>query len=380
MNNQIFKEMNKYLKKGSKILLYIILVLVLITLVFTTALWIKSPGKADPILASNGKFLSGSISSIEKVTLGGVEQYLIVRGADSTKPVMLFLHGGPGSPEFSFIKETNPDLEKDFVMVYWEQRGAGKSFSKQIMSESMNLSQFISDTKELSLILSKRFNQKKIFLMGHSWGSLLGILTANQYPELFYAYFGIGQVCNQYRGERVSFEWVKEQAKIRNDKKAIKKLSSMTFPDSLATSDKWINFIMYERNYVSKFGGGITHKMTSMWPVIKMILDAKEYSLGEKLNYMPASMFSLEHLWPEVININLSNEIDSMQIPVYIFQGKFDYQTPYIVAKDFFDRLKAPEKELFTFENSAHSPIMEEPDKFNSIIIEKTKNCLNIED
>jgi len=370
--------MKNILTKIAKIVLYTLGTLLVALLLISAILWIKSPGKPDPITDSTGSALPGSISSIEKIMLGGVEQYIIVRGADSTKPVMLFLHGGPGSPEYSFMKATNSNLENDFVMVYWEQRGAGKSFSKQILGESMNLSQFISDTKELSLILAKRFNQKKIFLMGHSWGSLLGILTSYQYPELFHAYFGIGQVCDQYRGERVSFEWVKEQAKIRNDGKAIKKLSSMTFPDSLATSDTWINFIMYERNYVSKFGGGVTHKMTSMWPVVKMILDAKEYTLSEKLNYMPASMFSLEHLWPEVINKNLSKEIDSMQVPVYIFQGKFDYQTPYIVAKDFFDQLKAPEKEFFTFENSAHSPIMEEKDKFNSIILEKTNAILGL--
>ena len=102
-------------------------------------------------------------------------------------------------------------------------------------------------------------------------------------------------------------------------------------------------------------GGGITHEMTGMWPVVKMVLNAREYTFKDKINFMPASLYSLEKLWPDVININLSNEIDSMQIPVYIFQGKYDYQTPYVLAKEFYDQLKAPKKEFFTFENSAHS-------------------------
>lgn len=361
------------MKKILKILLYTLSSLLTVALLLLIYLWIISRGKPDPVTDNNGKIISGSISNIEKVVLGGQEQYLIIRGADSTKPVMLYLHGGPGSPEIAFLKETNTSIEKDFVMVYWEQRGAGKSFNKNIPAESMNLNQLISDTKELSEKLAKRFNQDKIYLMGHSWGSFLGILTANQYPELYHAYFGIGQVCYQYKGEQISFEWAKEQAKLNNESDALEALNSITFPDSIASSTVWAEYLMPERKYVMQFGGGVTHELTGMWPVIKMVLSAKEYTFSDKINFIRGSMFSLKHLWPEVINHNLFNDIDSMQVPVYIFQGKYDYQTPYALAKDFFDQLKAPEKEFFTFENCAHSPNMEEVEKFNSHIISKIK-------
>lgn len=364
--------MKKILRKITKVILYIVGGLLLIILGLAVTLWIKSPGKADPITDINGETLTGSISTIEKMTLGGQEQYLIFRGADTTKPVMLFLHGGPGSPEIAFMKNANQTIENDFVMVYWEQRGAGKSYSKHIPVESMNLAQFISDTQELSEYLAKRFKQEKIYIMGHSWGSFLGILTAYQYPELFHAYLGVGQVCYQYKGEKISFEWAKEQASNHNNEDAVEALSEISFPDSLSNSDIWLDFLMVERRYVTQFGGGVTHEMTGMWPVIKMVLDTKEYTFGEKISFMSASMYSLKHLWPDVVNKNLFNDIDSMQVPVYIFQGKYDYQTPYSVAKDFFDQLKAPQKEFFTFKNSAHSPIMEEVDKFNSIVRVKT--------
>jgi pimeloyl-ACP methyl ester carboxylesterase len=236
----------------------------------------------------------------------------------------------------------------------------------------MSLEQFISDTRELSEILAKRFGKEKIYVMGHSWGSLLGILTAYRYPELFHAYLGCGQVCNQYKGEKVSFEWVRKEAAEHNDKAAVTILSEMNFPDSLTNSEVWLDFLGTERKFVNRFGGGITHDMTGMWPAIKLILKTKEYTFREKLNYMPANMFSLEHLWAEVMNINLSADIDSMQIPVYILQGKYDYQTPSSVAKEFFDQLKAPHKAFFTFNHSAHSPVYEEPDRFNSII----KKCI----
>jgi pimeloyl-ACP methyl ester carboxylesterase len=208
--------------------------------------------------------------------------------------------------------------------------------------------------------------------MGHSWGSLLGILTAYQYPERFHAYFGIGQVAHQYKGERISFEWVKEQANQLNDKSAIKKLSEMKFPDSLASSTEWIDFVINERNYVTKYGGAM-RDLRGMWPMIKMVLSTEEYTFNDKINYMKGNIFSLEHLWPAVIRTNVFTAIDSMKVPVYIFQGIYDYQTPHAVAKDFYDQLKAPEKEFYTFANSAHSPLMEEADKFNSIVREKVK-------
>jgi pimeloyl-ACP methyl ester carboxylesterase len=359
------------MKKILKVLLYILMSIIAIVIGLALFVWANSPGTTAQIADSNGNKIEKSIASIEKIKLGGIDQYLIIRGADTTKPVMLYLHGGPGSPEVSFMRETNTAIENDFVMVYWEQRGAGKSYSKDIPAETMNLDQFIADTKELSEILARRFNKEKIYIMGHSWGSFLGILTAYQYPELFHAYLGVGQVCHQYKGEQISFEWVKEQAEKNNDVDAIEALGKLSFPDSTDNSKTWLDFLMVVRNYTMQFGGGVTHEMHSMWPVLKMVLNAKEYTFAEKTTFMSGSLLSLDKLWPSVINTNLFTEIDSMQVPVYIFQGKFDYQTPYVVAKEFYDQLKAPEKQFFTFENSAHSPVMEEVEKFNSIIREK---------
>lgn len=358
------------MKKAVKMLIIFIGSILIILLGLILTLWIISPGKPDPITDAQGNVIEGSISTIEKVTIGGVDQYLIIRGEDITKPVMLFLHGGPGSPEIAFMKHFNTDIEKDFVMVYWEQRGSGKSYSKNIPDESMNMEQFISDTRELSQYLLQRFNQDKIFIMGHSWGSLLGIMTAYAYPELFHAFFGVGQVAHQFKGEEVGFEWVVDQAHKNNDTKVINALAKLSFPDSKANNKQWLDYMTKQRLYVNKYGGGTTRDFTGLWPLLSMVLKAKEYTLSDKLNYMRGSLFSLNHMWNEVIHANLFNEIDSMQVPVYIFHGKYDYTTPYCVAKDFYEQLKAPEKAFYSFENSAHSPVMEEVDKFNAIVRE----------
>ncbi len=363
-------------KKIVKAMLYLVGVLALIVTLAIVTLWVKSPGVTEPITDSQGEPLEGSISVIEKVKLGGLDQYIIIRGADTTKPIMLFLHGGPGSPEIAFIKHYNSDIENDYVMVYWEQRGAGKSFSKSISPQSMTLEQMISDTRELSEYLITRFNSEKIFLMGHSWGSMLGILTAYRYPQLYYAYFGIGQVCHQYKGEQISYDWTLDQAIQRNDTKAVETLKNLNFPDSTASIDKWMKFLMTERRFTNRYGGGTTREVTGMWPLVKLVLNSGVYTFGEKMNFMRGSMFSLENLWLDVMKANFFNEIDSMSIPSYILHGKFDYTTPYPLAKDFYQQLKAPQKGFFTFENSAHSPIMEEPEKFNKIVRELTDSAI----
>lgn len=351
-------------------MLYVIGALLFIIAILAIYMKVISPGRADPIVGTDGNELAGSISEIQKIQIGGVDQYLIIRGTDASRPVMLFLHGGPGSPETIFMKHYNQAIENNFVMVYWEQRGAGKSYTKDIPSESMTFAQMVTDTREVAEYLAMRFGQEKVFLMGHSWGSLLGILTAHEHPECFHAFFGVGQVAQQYRAERISLEWVLDQARERQDDRSVKALAALSFPDSLADSNTWIKYLMRQRNYVNRFGGGITRETTGMWPLVKMVLKAREYTMSDKLNFMKASMFSLEHLWEGVMRTDLFHAIDSMQVPVFIFQGKYDYQTPHVVARAFYEQLRAPKKDFFTFGEAAHSPNMEDPTRFNAIISE----------
>jgi pimeloyl-ACP methyl ester carboxylesterase len=368
--------MKKIFIKIAKVLVWIIAGITVCVVGIIIFLWVNSPSTTDPITDVNGKIPSKSIARIEKIKLRGTDQYLIIRGADSTKPVMLYLHGGPGGPEMAFIKEKNQAIENDFLMVYWEQYGAGKSYSKNLSPDRIVISQFVLDTKELSEILIKRFKQKKIFLMGHSWGSLLGMCTINEFPQLYYGYFGIGQIGNQYKGEEISFNWVKEQAKLNNDSKACAELSKLMFPTSSKNNVVWEKFMSAERSYVLKYGGGFEHNKSSSWPIMKTILLAKEYSLAEKMNANKACQYTVRLMWHEILDKNLFQEIDSIQIPVFIFQGKYDYQTPHDLAKAFFDHLKAPHKEFFTFNNSAHSPIVEEVNRFDSLLRIKSQQVL----
>ncbi|AOR27484.1 alpha/beta hydrolase [Formosa sp. Hel1_33_131] len=357
------------MKKILKTIKYSIITIVVIVLVFIAIVFIKSPGVADIVRNNDGNIPKNAISTIVTIPVGEIQQTIIIRGEDNTKPVLLFLHGGPGTPEFPFMKNIGLNLEQEFVVAYWEQRGAGKSYFKDIPVESMSLPQMISDAVEVSEYLQIQFKQNKIYLMGHSWGSFLGTMLAYQHPNHFHSYIGIGQVSHQYYGEKISLNWIKKMAKNLKNKSDVEIINTLVFPDSLADNQTWMDYLIPQRDFVNKYGGGFSHKNYNLTNLYKTILfDSPEYTFRNKINYLEGALFSPMHLWDDVIQTNLIQEVDSISIPVHIIQGIHDYQTPLKPAKDFFTQLKAPEKNFYQFDHSAHFPFIDEPNKFNKII------------
>ena len=354
------------MKKVIKIISYVFGTIFILLLTLFLFLIIKSPGKARPFLNSKGVTETGSIAVIERVPVNGLDQGLIIRGRDTTKPVLLYLHGGPGSPEFPFVRQFNSKIEDLFVVCYWDQRGSGLSYSKDVPPGSMTLSQFVEDAAEVSRYLIRKFNREKIYLMGHSWGTLLGSFTINKYPELYYAFISVGQVAQQERSEIISYNFVMAKAVESGDKKAIVALKSIG-PPPYSNPDLALSNLMIERRYVTKYGGAVK-KGNFYMAAIKALINCSEYTFKEKINYIKGMKFTLKYFWGTVMDANLFLDIPTQKIPVYIMQGTSDYQTAYVVAKEYFDSLKAPVKEFFPFDNSAHSPIIEEPLKFEEIL------------
>ena len=167
---------------------------------------------APPLRDPQGNFVRGGIASLEQVTLGGDPQWISIRGWDMRSPIILFLHGGPGSPEIPLTRYYLCDLEQHFVFVNWDQRGAGKSYPAG-KPEKMSIDRFVEDTRELTEYLEKRFHQKKIYVLGHSWGTLLGVLTVTRYPDLYYAYGGIGQYVEGEANERLAYSYTMAKAR-----------------------------------------------------------------------------------------------------------------------------------------------------------------------
>ena len=291
---------------------------------------------------------------------------MIIRGTDTTKPVLLYLHGGPGDPEFPFVHQFNPGIEDLFVVCYWDQRGAGLSYSKDIPPETMTLSQFVDDAGKVSEYLIHKFKRKRIYLLGHSWGTMLGSFTVNKYPEYYYAFISVGQVGDQERSEKISYDFVLARARELKDRKAIRTLEKIGTPP-YSDPREAIDKMLIERKYVIRYGGAIK-KGNFYQEAIEPIFFCREYTLRDKINYLKGMRFTKDFLWNVIMKTNLFKAIPSQQIPVYVLQGTSDYQTSYIIAKEYFDSLQAPVKKFCSFENSAHSPIFEEPEKFDMIL------------
>ncbi len=309
------------------------------------------------------------IQSLEQVTLGGVEQWISIRGHDRNNPVLLFLHGGPGSPETPVVRHFNSALEEYFVVVNWDQRGAGKSYNPDIPVESMTIEQFVSDTLELTHLLRKRFNQEKIYLMGHSWGTIIGTPAVQQQPELYHAFIGVGQAVSFKEGEKISYNFTLDEAYRLGDEKAIQQLEEIGPPPYLG--DDFLNRIGVQRTWLQKFGGVDYTERNPTRADIKYVwlfLTAPEYSLRDTVNMLQGGQFSIRALWEELHQFNFLEEIPRLEVPVYFLMGRHDYITVFELVEEYYEMLEAPHKELIWFDNSAHSPIFEEPERFVEVV------------
>ena len=314
-----------------------------------------------------GKIIADSLVEKTFIEIGGIKQGFLIRTENPKNPVILFLHGGPGGPELPFIisHELPERLEKYFTVCYWDQRGAGMSFNSLIEPATMNVEQMVEDTHQITKYLQYRFEQNKLCLMGHSWGSYLGIKTIQKYPNNYLAFIGIGQVTNQLKSEKLAYDYMLQYAMEINDKSAVKNLKKF---DKNSSDFPSLNYIITTRTrLMNKYGIGMTRKNISITGLIKNLFTFKEYTVSEKVNFLRGSLFSLKHLWGSVIADNLFESSTAFQIPVFIVQGKYDFQTSYVLAHEYFGIIKAPEKDFFEFENSAHSPNEEEMEKFVGI-------------
>ena len=310
------------------------------------------------------------ISSLEEITLGGVKQWIFVRGTDRKNPVLIFLHGGPGEPAagMSSSRSSDAGLIEHFTVVHWDQRGAGKSYDSDIPINSMTLDRLVEDCSELIDHLQNRFNTQKIFLVGHSAGTPLGIKTAYRYPEKVHAYVGVAQVINDYEQQRISYDFIVEEAEASGKvriQNAIKELG----PPPYDTPEK-----EYEKaRHIIRYGGFIRDNPIKQMAIIMLsYLTSPEYSLSDGLKTMNGKglNFTMNARWEEMKSINFPTEIQSIGVPVYFFVGKYDMITPSVLVEDFYNNLDAEKgKKLILFENSAHWLMMEEKEKYQDLLV-----------
>jgi pimeloyl-ACP methyl ester carboxylesterase len=309
-------------KKPLKAIGILLLSVIGVLLIAFVVLAINSPGKLKQLKDKEGNAIENSLTEKHFIEIGGIQQGFFLRSENPENPVILFLHGGPGSPELALLYryEIPERLEKYFTVCYWDQRGAGMTFSNSIDPATMTLEQLIEDTRQITEYLKQRFKQEKIYLMGHSWGSFLGIKTIEKYPENYLAYIGIGQVTNQVESEKLAYDYMLRHAMEINDKSAVRNLGKFNRNASDFPTGDYIGTV--RSPLMNKYGIGMMRENFSMAGLIKDILFFKGYTLSEKVNYVKGMSFSLVHLWDYVTFDNLFESSISFQAPVYITHGK----------------------------------------------------------
>ena len=301
------------------------------------------------------------INQSKFISLGEVQQYLIIRGQNSENPVLLMLHGG--TSETAHFVKFNHALEKDFTVVYWEQRGEGKSYVKGSDSTLLTLERYVEDIHELTQLLKKQFHQDKIYLLGHSFGTLLGMKTIEKYPEDYRAYIAVSQVADSIKSDNIAYDKLLQVAKGR-DLKKLEKIERVTKENlSIIDFTKRSNeMIMLSLKY-----GGL-HYNKSFWNIVKTsmlpILTFKEYNFKDKLKAMTQHeerilMFYKESLMESVLKID---------VPIYFMHGVDDLIINFELSKTYFEKIEAPYKEFIVFDKSAHLVPFEEADRFNDVV------------
>jgi pimeloyl-ACP methyl ester carboxylesterase len=345
---------------------WVIAIFLACVLILAGVLLLWSPGKLKPFMDQHGNPLAGSISEKMLVDINGLQQGMFIKSKDATNPVLLFLHGG--MPEYWLTQRYPTGLEDYFTVVWWEQRGAGLSYNPDIPPETMTVEQLVDDTLEVTNYLRKRFGQDKIYLMGHSGGSFIGILAAARAPELYHAYIGVAQMAYQLESERLAYEYSLEQFAANGNRRMLQKLEDtpVTGKDPLP-----VGWLSLRDTAMHSLGIGTTHDIKSV--ITGIFLPSwqfREYTLGEKLNLWRGKFFSQNILRDKMFATDLTAQVTELDLPVYFFHGRYDYTVSYPQAKSYFEKLKAPIKGFYTFEQSAHSPMFEEPEKMQEILLE----------
>ena len=337
--------MKKIVRQGG----FVLVALVLLGLAAVSVEFILTRGRTPQISGER------SIASLEKLELGGAAQWVLIRGQDTTRPVLLFLHGGPGMPAMFLAHAFQSRLEHDFVVVHWDRRGAGKSFDAIQDGQSLSVSQTLADTYELTRLLSSRFGQDRIYLVGHSWGSYLGLLALREHPKYYSAFVGMGQLAGSRDGAgAIRREFLTRAAREAGDEEASARIGGGT---GEVSEDDLFQY------------GGELHGARSFWPILKAGLFAPEYTLSDALNVKRGADLVARSMQYDLVPKPLEGEITDFDVPVFFFLGRHDYNTPSQLAADYLERLRAPLKGLVWFEDSAHFPFFEEPDRFHQEMV-----------
>ncbi|MFC7530092.1 alpha/beta fold hydrolase [Actinoplanes sp. GCM10030250] len=320
------------------------------------------PSRVAPVRGVDGTTPAGSVATLEAVRLGGTPQWVSMRGSSAANPVLLHLSGGPGSSDVGWVRTFNQPLEQHFTVVVWEQRGGGKSYPALDPTSRLTPDQLVSDGIELSAWLAERFDERKIYLSGNSWGSTLGVLMVQRRPDLFHAYIGTGQMVSQRETDRLLYRQLNAYAARNGDERLRDELAALGEPPYRDVFGYALVMEYYDalEPYEHEPAFDEARGLRGFFP--------DEYSLLDTWNEVRGFADMGGVLYPRLQGIDFRINVPVLEVPVYFAQGRHELTARGTLADEWIAQLRAPIKRTYVFQRSGHNPDAEEPGRFNRLL------------
>jgi len=333
--------------------------------VVALAAGISRPASTDPITGPGGEAIDGSIAELSTVDVEGHELALMIRGSSMANPVLLHLAGGPGGSDVGAMRLHGGALEDAFTVVTLDQRGAGKSYPALDPTSTLTADAAVQDVITVTEHLRDRFGQDKIYLLGNSWGTLVGVLAAQQHPELFRAFIGAGQMVSIRETDQMFYTDTLAWARSTGRTGLAETLTANGPPpysdvrdyEPVTLNEGEVN--AYDHSHNAEGAGGFSESIF-----------VQEYSLMEKLHVGAAALDVLVAMYPGLQNIDLRVDVPRLEVPVYLVQGRYEARGRAEPAEQWFAALSAPSKQLVVLATSGHRPLFEQPEQFATVMTE----------
>ncbi|HSK32630.1 MAG TPA: alpha/beta hydrolase [Propionicimonas sp.] len=321
------------------------------------------PARTEPIRGADGTVVPGGIAELTRVPVTGGALKVLIRGTSDSNPILLFLAGGPGGSEFGAMRRHGQALEQDFVVATLDQRGTGSSYDQLEPLATHTLANAVTDVIEISDYLRTRFGQQQVHLVGQSWGTIIGVLAAEQRPDLFATFVGVGQMVDIAETDRIFYDDTLAWARESGNSAFVAQLEAAGPPPYADLLDYPMVFAHEQEVYgydhsVNAEGAG---QMVENLPV-------SEYSPLDTVNIVRGLLDTFSVLYPQLQDLDLRRSAAELKVPVYIVEGRFEPRGRKDLARDWFDHLKAPEKRWVEFETSGHRPLFEQPAEFAQLM------------
>lgn len=346
--------------KGIKIIMMGLLVIIACILIMIAAFVLISSGKIESYKDDKGNVLPNSIAEKTIVNINGANNGLIIRGKSLDNPILLLVSSGPGTSDY-FYNEAYPDmnLEDYYTVCYWDYRGMCLVYDANIDPNTITTQQILDDAKGITDYLKERFNKEKIYIMGFSGGTHIGLEATALYPEDYYAYIGMAQVvCSGADNDTLMYEFMEKTFTSRGDKGNLKKLyqSVEKLDDGRVECKDWASYVYL----LHKAGGGTIKDKTEFTGIIIPIIKSHCYTVKEKINYIKGmKMYRTTPFCAQMKTRDYREYITELKVPAYFISGSYDYNCPWELVQKYCENIKAPDKDFALIDNAAHSPLWE---------------------